>query len=113
MATPAGESMTYASAAGHSGWQLGGAKRHPKEGTRTTPSKEKVSRAPFWRGNALRQNLYSRHTWESSSVYINRDFTDGDNPLSKGDSNPRTQGKVTLERCARANWPLRICHISQ
>ena len=54
MATPAEESKTYAAAAGHSGMQLGGPKRNPKEGTKGTPSKPKVSRALFWRGSALR-----------------------------------------------------------
>ena len=65
MATTAEESKTYAAAAGHSGLQLGGPKRNPKEGTRATPSKQKVSRALFWRGSALRQIFYRSHTWES------------------------------------------------
>lgn len=102
MATRAEESKSYATAAGHSGMQLGGGKRNPKEGSQATPSKQKVSRAPFWIGSALRQLLYSTHTWESRLVYFNEDLSDGDNPFAKGDSNPRTRGKVTLERRARA-----------
>ena len=66
MATRAEESTTYAAAAGHSGMQLGGAKRNPKEGTRPghgpRPKQTKSKSRPFLEGKSSSTNLlYKPH----------------------------------------------------